>query len=106
MGELSKERANDALNPFKLKFINILLEGLNKILSSAKPFKDFDKFEDNELPTNSDVVMMLSQYAAAVFQMRSENTGCDDSGDWCWIIKNDFSEILTKEPELFKYGAH
>lgn len=104
MGELSKKRANDGLNPFKLRFVNTLLEDLNKMLGSAKPFEDFDKFDGEDVPTNSDVVMMLSQYAAALFHMRSENTDEDGSLDWYWLIKGKLSDIPTGDPRQFKYG--
>ena len=34
MSELSKKRANDGLNKFKLKLVNVLLEGINKFLGN------------------------------------------------------------------------
>src|SRR5277367_2084076 len=47
MSELSKKRANDGLNKFKLKLVNVLLEGINKFLDAQRPFKDFETFEEN-----------------------------------------------------------
>ncbi len=104
MGELSKKKANDGINKFKLKLINALLDHLNTILESHKPFQDFDKFDENDLPTNSDVVIMLSQYTAAMFLVRSENTAWSGQ-KWVWLVKGKVSDIATGSPQTFKFGA-
>jgi hypothetical protein len=54
MSELSKKKANDGLNKFKLKLVNVLLERMNKILGEQKPFKECETFDENDIPTNSD----------------------------------------------------
>jgi hypothetical protein len=38
MSELSKKKANDGLNKFKLKLVNVLLDRMNTILGAQKPF--------------------------------------------------------------------
>src|SRR5258706_2010581 len=74
VAELSKKKPNDGVNKFKLKFINQVLGELNELLGDKKPFASFDKFDEVDLPTNSDVVMMLAQYSSAAFVFRSNNT--------------------------------
>ena len=59
---LSSKKPNDPLNNFKVKYVNQTLADANKVLGAKKPYKDFDHFCDEELPTNSDVLMMLSLY--------------------------------------------
>lgn len=72
---LSKKNPNDAVNKFKLKFINQLLSESNKILGEKyKPFEDFDIFTEDELPTVSDVVMILKQYRSCLTKFRSDNS--------------------------------
>jgi hypothetical protein len=106
MSELSKKKANDGLNKFKLKLVNVLLEKMNKILEAQKPFKDFEIFDENDIPTNSDVVVMLSQYAAAIFQLRAENTQWNRTvHEWVWLIRGKESAILTNKPDLHKFGG-
>lgn len=62
---LSKSKPDNPLNLFKLKFINEKLAEANVILTGEyKPLKDFTVFDETSLPTNSDVVMVLSQYLA------------------------------------------
>lgn len=64
---LSKKSPVDAVNKFKLKLINSVLESANQLLSEKnKPFKDFTVFNEDDLPNNSDVVMILSQYISCI----------------------------------------
>lgn len=71
---LSKKSPNDAVSPFKLRFINSTLQEANEILEDRlKPFKDFTLFEDEAAPTTSDVVFMLAQYSESLELYRSEN---------------------------------
>lgn len=59
---LSGKKPNDVVNEFKVKYVNQTLTDANAVLGEDKPYKDFDLFCDEELPTNSDVLMMLSLY--------------------------------------------
>lgn len=59
---LSGKKPNDVVNEFKVKYVNQTLADANAVLGEDKPYKDFDLFCDEELPTNSDVLMMLSLY--------------------------------------------
>ena len=71
---LSKSKPDNPLNPFKLKFINEKLAEANGVLvGDYKPLKDFTVFEDTALPTNSDVVMVLSQYLARLKAWRMDH---------------------------------
>lgn len=66
---LSKKSPVDAVNKFKLKLINSVLESANQLLGEKdKPFKDFTVFNEDDLPNNSDVVMILSQYISCIEQ--------------------------------------
>jgi len=63
IGKLSQKKPNEPLNKFKLKFINELLTKINSLLGKRYlPFSEFTVFSDDELPSNSDVVFILSQY--------------------------------------------
>jgi hypothetical protein len=96
---LSKKSQNDALNEFKLQFVNILLEEANKLLSDKyKPFKNFEVFSNEKIPTNSDVVMVLSQYLACLENMRVDNIKVI-LGDWYWITDNKEVSIKTSKPQ-------
>ena len=97
---LSKKSQNDALNEFKLQFVNKLLEECNTLLGKKyKPFADFNIFSMDKIPTNSDVVMVLSQYLASLENMRSDNIQYDMIKGWRWLINDNMSDIKTNGPK-------
>lgn len=71
---LSKKSYTDALNNFKLKLVNQVLKRTNKLLGKEyKPFDNFEEFNEDDLPTNSDVTLVLSQYINCMESLREEN---------------------------------
>src|ERR1043166_8243046 len=85
---LSKTKADNLINKFKLGFINEKLGEANTILTGGfKPFKDFALFNVDELPTNSDVVIVLSQYLDCWEAWRCPNIQYDRWEFECyWIM--------------------
>lgn len=84
--ELSKKRPNDVINEFKLSLINPLLQSANSILGDDnKPYAEFGLFDSESLPTNSDVVVILSQYLACLQKFRRENIVYHE-GRHYWLI--------------------
>jgi hypothetical protein len=99
IGNLSKKSQNDAINKFKLKFINQAIVSANEILGTAyKPFEDFIQFEESDIPSNSDVTMMLGQYLNCMDKLRDDNVG-NKSGYWVWRIDGQLSDSRTKMPK-------
>ncbi len=99
---LSKKSQNDALNKFKLKFVNQILSEANSVLGEKyKPFTDFTLFDENDIPTNSDVAMMLTQYLSCFEKLRADNV-IQEFAHWYWIIDNKKSEVKTIMPKKIK----
>lgn len=100
---LSKKSPDSAINKFKLKFVNNLLETANKLLTgNYKPFDDFDVFDADELPSNSDVVMIISQYIECLEKYKLDNVAAV-SREWFWKINGKTSKIqTTRPPEIFR----
>ena len=95
---LSKKTPNDAVNKFKLKFINKTLEETNTLLTDKhRPFNDFSVFEEDDLPSNSDVVFILSQYAEAVDLYRSKHVAMK-AGNWCYVVDDDKDAQIRSAP--------
>lgn len=91
--ELSKKKPNDPVNKFKLRLVNTLFERANSFLDkSYKPFDSFETFDEDEIPTNSDVVLILSQYLGCLKKYGRDNTHDDGFKD-LWIIKGKVSTI-------------
>ncbi len=102
---LSKKSQNDALNKFKLKFVNQILNDSNLLLGTKyKPFADFDLFDENDMPSNSDAAMMLTQYLNCFEKLRSDNIKKEDKfpHNWYWIVDGNLSEIRTVMPKIIK----
>lgn len=96
---LSNKRPDDAINTFKLQLINQMLLDANKILQEKNlPFKGFLKFNEVDIPTNSDVVFVLSGYISAFEKIRFENIA-ENYGKWYWKINGETSDIRTSPPQ-------
>ena len=94
---ISKKSPNDALNKFKLKFINQILSDANVILAAKhKPFDDFTIFSEDDMPTNSDAVMVLTQYISCLEKYKFDNIEML-SGYWHWKTKSG-EQIKTTRP--------
>jgi hypothetical protein len=102
MSALSSKKPDGPVNKFKLTFLNATLESINRIVGDYRPFPDFEQFDVDSLPSNSDVVVILSQYAGAILRFRTENT-TEDSYKWFWIIGGKPSNVETGRPDNFKY---
>lgn len=99
---LSKKSQNDALNKFKLKFVNKIISDSNELLGkNYKPFSDFETFEENDMPTNSDVAMMLTQYLSCFEKLRADNVK-QERMNWFWMIDGKQSDIKTVMPKKIK----
>jgi len=82
IGTLSKKSPNDAVNKFKLKLINNLLQTGNELLKGEyKALAGFDQFDEVDIPTNSDVTVVLAQYLNCLEKLRADNI-CQYGGQW------------------------
>jgi len=96
---LSQKKPHDSINKFKLNLINRILSISNILLKEEfKPFPDFTLFDESEMPSNSDVTVMLSQYLDSMERFRSKNIKQDYSGDWIWNVDDPKVKINTYGP--------
>lgn len=92
---LSKKSPNDAINHFKLKTINAIIAAANDVLgNSYRPVKGFEQFEEDDLPTTSDVVFVIAQYMEEISRFRKDNTFRDDTA-YVYILNGEPSGIST-----------
>ncbi|MCW2269228.1 hypothetical protein [Pseudomonas sp. JUb96] len=98
---LSKKSPNDAVNKFKLHFINRLISQSNDYLSDKyKPFEDFTTFDEDDMPQNSDVVFILSQYLQCFEKQRSDNVAMRN-GAWYWRIEGNKNDNVDEDGMIF-----
>jgi hypothetical protein len=85
VSSLSKKSQNDALNKFKLKLVNQLVQ-------------------EDDIPTNSDVALMLTQYLNCLEKLRADNIIKEDKfpQHWYWKINGKISNIRTTTPKIIQ----
>lgn len=87
---LSKKNPIDAVNKFKLGFVNKLLIASNEFLTKKYlPFEDFESFNEDDMPNNSDVVFILSQYLQCFEKLRSDNVINLVGRRWYWEVEGN-----------------
>ena len=65
--ELSKKKQDDPLNKLKVGIINKILSQIKTDVLNDDPSREFlDLLDDETLPTNSDAVLIIAQYDAAM----------------------------------------
>jgi len=100
--ELSKKAPNGSINKFKLNFTNDLLVKSNLLLTNVyRPFNKFSTFEEDDLPSNSDVSFIISQYLSCFERFRCDNIGYS-SGSWYWVANKKITNRKTQQPIKFQ----
>ena len=93
---LSKKSPNDAVNVFKLRLINSILKAANGLLGeSYRPLSGFEEFDEDDLPSTSDVAFVVAQYMEEIGRFRSAH-----------IVFNDFKHVyvLSGKPSNISAG--
>jgi hypothetical protein len=103
LSALSKKSPHDAVNKFKLTFINqIISEAIDILGQKYDPFKDFAGFDEDNLPSNSDVTFIFNQYLACLEKLRADNIFFNMSEGWVWDIIDSDENVRTSEPRKIK----
>jgi hypothetical protein len=79
MTELSKKKQDGIVNALKIKMINRLLTELTKVIKGDPSYGFVDMLDEEAIPQNSDAVLVLSQWRAALKQYKSKYHGYDGS---------------------------
>ena len=93
---LSKKSPNDAVNVFKLRLINSVLNAANGLLGeSYRPLADFEEFDEDDLPSTSDVAFVVAQYMEEIGRFRSDH-----------IVLNGFKRVYVLSGKPSNICAH
>lgn len=79
MTELSKKKQDGVVNDLKIKMLNRLLTELGQVIENDPSYGFVDTLDEETLPQNSDVVLILSQWKAALSQLHKQHYGFDGS---------------------------
>lgn len=88
MAELSKKKQDGLVNALKIKMLNRLLSELSKVIENDPSYVFVDMLDEETLPQNSDVVLVLSQWQAALKQYRERHTGWDSNEHRWFTVEN------------------
>lgn len=76
--DLSKKKQDEPLNKLKVGMINKILSRIKTEVLNDDPSCEFlDRLDDETLPTNSDAVLIIAQYDAAMTQFHARHYGWD-----------------------------
>ncbi len=101
ISSLAKKSPNDALNKFKLKFVNSVLSEANQILGeNYKPLAEFEQFDFDDVPSNSDVTFIIGQYIEELERKRADNIKREmGNGLWVYVLIGSQEKIRTAPPK-------
>src|SRR4051794_37457389 len=71
MRELSKKKQDGLVSTLKVRSVNRLLTDVQEALGEDPSVRYLDLLDEDDLPQNSDAVVVLTQWEAAVKQFRS-----------------------------------
>jgi hypothetical protein len=91
------------VNKFKLGLINRVVTFANEVLGAGyRPFDDFTVFDADDVPSTSDVALVLSQYMEEAERYRSDSVA-KEYGHWVYMVGGEYSEIPAAPPsKIFK----
>lgn len=99
MSVLAKKTPNGPVNAFKIKLVNATLVLCNDLFGEKyQPFSDFQLFSADDLPSNSDVTFIVSQYIECAEKLRADNITLLH-GFWYWRIPKEELSIRTSGPQ-------
>ena len=106
LSALAKKSPNDGVNAFKLKFVNSALSQGNLLLDvDYRPLGDFELFNLDDVPSNSDVTFVVSQYLQAFEKFRSDNIKISEDepfGQWIYDIPKKDGVMRAAPPLKLK----
>jgi len=95
---LAKKSPNDGVNAFKLRLINNVIALANGVLGpNYLPFGDFAAFDADDVPSTSDVALVLAQYIEEAERYRSDNVIYYDY-NWFYMVNGKASNIPSGPP--------
>jgi hypothetical protein len=77
--ELSKKKQDEPLNKFKVRTINKKLKQTKTILCDEPTFEFLELLDEDTLPSNSDAVLIISQFIQALKQFKAKYYTKDSS---------------------------
>ena len=94
----SKKSPDKPVSAFKVKFVNAVLAQADDVLGASRPALGFSQFDEEDLPTASDMSLIITQYVECAEKVRCENISRHYDGVWHWRVAGSTTEIVTSPP--------
>ena len=91
MRELSKKKPDSTLNKRKVVIVNRVLRDLQEFLKEEPEGRYLDLLDDEDLPQNSDAVLVMVQYEKALVAFRNRYQG-RIAGESGWVTEERLRE--------------
>jgi hypothetical protein len=95
----SKKHPDKPVSKFKVDLANAVLEAAKQVLGTSAPTLNFDRFDTDELPTNSDLSFVVSQFVECAEKVKAQNIKRLHNGVWYWMVNGSMSEIAAVAPK-------
>ena len=104
ISQLSKKSPNDGINTFKLTLINRAILRANTILGvEYVPLDDFEGFNEDDVPSNSDITMVIAQYLEEAERYRSNHVGQKHAGGmYYYKVGGKLTDVRAAPPTWSK----
>ena len=98
MRELSKKKPDSTLNKRKVGIVNRVLRDLREFLEEEPEGKYLDFLDDEDLPQNSDAVLVMVQYEKALVAFGRRYQG-RIGGEYDWVTEERLRELRRMRQE-------
>ena len=99
MREFAKKKQDGIVSATKVRILNRLLTDLREVVSKEESVRYLDLLDEKEIPQNSDAVLVLGQYRAALdsFEEAHYHSGVGYSRKW--HTKEFFEQFQADEDD-------
>lgn len=101
MREFSKKKQDGIVTATKIKILNRLLSDIRAILENEDSVNYLEPLREDELPQNSDAVLILGQYNAALESFRSAHFSHAYGGPR-WVTREWIAEYEREREEKYE----
>lgn len=100
---LTKKSPDGPMNRFKIGLVNERLRLANEFLKGIhRPFEGFQEFDETELPSASDVAVVISQYLNSLEGWRSYHVV---KVGYSWYWNTPEGDLVADPPSRFRKAA-
>lgn len=85
--ELSKKKQEAVLNPLKIRHVNRILEQVKDCLGDDRSVDYLEMLDTDDVPQNSDAVVIVGQWRAAMRQFHDKHTDVVH-GKFVWLASD------------------